>query len=114
MSHYEPNPKIKFERDCFRASEETGVPVYFFGLPDKSPKRQDFYEDDGNLHLFKGGGWGCFDVGGGQNLTGKEQNSRTRAVMEFLGLQKHITDRVLVDETEEDDDDCCPCCGQRH
>jgi len=109
---YSPNPKIKFEVACKEASEKTGVEVCFFGNDGKA--KTSFYEDDGNLHLFKGKGWACFDVGQGQRLSGKEQNIRTRAVMTVLGLENYINDRVLVDETEDDDEDECPCCGRSH
>jgi len=104
-------PKNKFERDCAKVAETTGISVNFFGAP--KGQKQSFYEDDGSLHLHKRGGWACFDVGNGQSLSGKEQNERTRKIMEALGLP--ITDRVLVDETEDEEDDECPCCGRfRH
>lgn len=100
-------PKTKFEKQCDEASEKTGVSVFIGWRDDEMAA--DAYEDDECLHIHKRGVHACFSVGG-DNYSGKQQNERSRAVLTALGLQKLITDRVLVDETEECEDEC-PHCG---
>lgn len=102
--------RTAFERRCEKVAEETGVGVDFFGAKGDKYK-SDVYEDDGNLHIFIRNEWACFNVGQGQTLEGKEQNENTRKVLTALGLEKHITNRSLVEE-EEEEDDCCHHCGR--
>lgn len=99
--------KPRFQLQCEAVSEKTGINVMF--LDDN--QNSEPCEDDGNLHIIKHGLRACFDVGREQCASGKEQNERTRKVMTELGMEKQITDMVLVDEQEDCDDDECPCCG---
>ena len=88
-------------------------PLYF----EDEEMEDDAFEDDGCLHVRVNCLRACFDVSNGQSLSGREQNIRTRAVMESLGLVKKfepLTGRVLVDESEPDDDSCCPTCGREY
>lgn len=102
--------KSKFETQCEKVSEDTGIDVMFFD-DDTNPAP---CEDDGNLHITKRGLRACFDVGMGQNATGKVQNERAKKVLEALKITKFKPEMVFVDETEDDDDEC-PCCGRsRH
>lgn len=96
----------KFETECRKVSENTGIDVMFF--PDKG--KSDLTQDDGTLHITKRGLRACFDVGRGQSATGKEQNERTRAILSALKMEDCINNRVLVDEDE--DENVCPHCGE--
>lgn len=98
-----------FEKKCQQAADDLDIPVMFF--EDDRPKDQ--FEDDGNLHIIGGQGLrACFDVGQCQVLEGADQNKRTLAVLDRLGLK--VTDDVLVSEAEDqdEDDDYCDHCGR--
>jgi hypothetical protein len=97
-----------FRNRCDRVSGATGIEVMYF---EDDPLQADAFEDDGTLHIRQASGLrACFDVGNSQSLSGREQNVRTRAVMDMLGLK--VTDRVLTDDTDDDDEDVCPECGR--
>lgn len=99
-----------FRKKCEAAASEVGVNVSFY----ENEAGNDQFGDDGYLHITKNGFRACFDVGHGQSLEGSEQNKNTRAVMNHLGMESKISDRVLVEETDEDEDedDECPHCGR--
>jgi hypothetical protein len=98
----------RFETSCRAVAAKVGVDVIFF---DDGPKAiPDCYEDDGNLHIRRGGFRACFDVGCGQSLTGSEQNQNIRAVLTALKMQKAIGKRTLADE-DVDEESTCPNCG---
>jgi len=98
----------KFEKQCNEVSEKLNVDVIIWN----KETSQEPFEDDGNLNITKRGIRACFDVGCGQSLGGKEQNERTLAVLNALGITKFANDRVLVEEHDDDCDDECPHCGQ--
>ena len=101
--------KTKFEKLCEEVSDKTGVEL--FDVCETGRVKLDAFEDDECLHIDKRGLHACFSVGGG-NYSPRQQNERTRAVLTALGLQKLITDRVLVEEPVEcDDDNDGPHCG---
>lgn len=99
----------KFQKLCELASKQTGVEVTYYVDEERA---NHLCEDDGNLHITKNHVHACFNVGNGQSLGPKEQNERTRAVMNAMGLSDKISDRVLVDETDDDVDGICPHCGR--
>ena len=68
------------------------------------------FEDDGTLHIARGGLRACFDVSTGQSGSAKEQNKKTAAVLTGLGMRRLIGE-ALIEETS-DDDDTCPHCGR--
>jgi hypothetical protein len=72
--------------------------------------------DDGNLHITHNptGTHVCFDVQHGQNLSAKETNENTRAVLTALKMERFIGERTLLDESEDEDDEVCECCGRRN
>ncbi len=98
----------KFEKKCLKVSEKTGVS--FYSPYEDDNMHLDAFEDDGCLHIHKGGIRACFGVNPTQDEPAKIQNERTREVLKALGLEKLIGSRVLVDETEEDQE--CPHCGR--
>jgi len=100
-----------FKAKCERVAELTDVDLVLY--EDSGAGVDDAFEDDGNLHIHKGGARACFDVGGGQELSGERQNERTRAVLTALGMTKEITGRVLADEDDGDSDEC-PHCGRSY
>lgn len=89
----------KFEKLCREVASATGIDVDFY--EDRRPA--DVFEDDGTLHVMYRGLRAVFDVGSGQSLTGEEQNTRTRLILEKL--DRPVTDRVLVEEYEDDDEE---------
>jgi hypothetical protein len=90
---------------CVHAvSEKLGIEVYFY----YNEKGSDVFEDDGFLHIYKNMVRAVFTIG--QDLPAKEANERTRAILTALGMEKKITQRVLVDEIDETD--CCDTCGR--
>lgn len=89
-------------------SDTTGVSVYFPWRDDDM--KLDAFEDDECLHIHKSGVHACFSVGG-NDYTSSQQNERTKAVLNALGLKKLITIRVLVEEEDEHDEEC-PHCGR--
>lgn len=98
-----------FEKKCRQVEEVTGVELFMIY---DEPKSNYCYEDDEVLHVCKGTERACFSVGA-DHISGAEQNERTRQVLTALGLEKKITDRVLVEEDEdEDEDEYCPHCGR--
>lgn len=105
--HLTSNYMTKFETECRKVSEATGIEVTFH--PDK--EKSDPVQDDGTLHITKRGLRACFDVGLGQGATGKYQNERTRAILSALKMEDCINDHVLVDE-EDEDENVCPHCGE--
>jgi hypothetical protein len=103
--------KTRWQKKCEDAARIADVEVCFYEEVPPISKASQF-EDDGYLHIEKPReDRACFDVGVGQSLDGKEQNRRTRIVMEALGLTSKISDRVLVEEDDEEED-CCPHCGR--
>ncbi len=95
-----------FERKCIAVNEKLGLGEILF-FPDE--RRADAFEDDGCLHVVKGGMRACFDVASDDAAV---QNERARAVMTELGMEKKIDDRVLVDEKADEEDEYCPHYGR--
>lgn len=98
----------KFEKQCTAVSEKLDISCYFPW--EDSDMKLDAYEDDECLHIHKRGVHVCFGVGG-DDYTGKQQNERTRAVLEALKLSRLMNQRVWVDESCEEDESC-PHCGR--
>ena len=104
-----PSPKKtnSFRLKCDKVFKDLDMePLYFEG----EDRADDQFEDDGVLHVIRGGLRACFDVRRGQSLSAVAQNTNTAVVMNALGLKKHIDPRVMLDEDE--DSDCCPRCGR--
>jgi hypothetical protein len=82
-----------WEKKCESVAEAAGTSVYF---PDfEVSTRNDCFEDDGALHVHvKGKLWAVFTIG--QDTPAKEANEMTRKIMTGLGLEKKISERVLV------------------
>lgn len=95
----------KFERDCLKVSEQTGIEVEFY----PNEKGSGCFEDDGYLHIIKSHIRAVFSVIDDDAVT---QNNRTRKVLTALGMTKSITDSVMVAEEDEDEDDYCSHCGR--
>lgn len=109
--------KTKFEKDCERIEEETGISVYFPFTVES--KKVEVVEDDGALHVTKSGVRACFSIGQDRPL--REQNERMMTVLKTLKLdqEKYLKRALWSDEdieTEEhEDEDECPHCGHsRH
>jgi hypothetical protein len=96
-------------KNCEAVAGKLGLGVEFY---EDGPRPADCLQDDGTLHVSNAAGFrACFDVSHGQSSDGKEQNECTRAVLTALGMEKKITDRVLVEE-EEKDAYCPHCCRE--
>lgn len=98
-----------WQKNCERVAADANTSVYF---PDSEVSEQtDCFEDDGALHIqIKGKHRACFHIG--QDTEPKEANELTREIMKGLGLEKKISDRVLIEETEDEGDDYCSHCGR--
>lgn len=98
---------------CEKAAAKVEVAVTFY--PDDVRDKNNYFEDDGSLHICKAGyPRACFDVGAGRSLSNATQNRRTMEVMTKLGLGPYIGKPVLADETEDNDGFCCPGCGRSY
>lgn len=99
-----------FRRKCERAAQTAGLDDVLF-CDNEEATKDDEYEDDGVLHIRRHGLRAAFNVGDNQNLPGAVQNENTRAVMAALGMKRKVSERVLVEETEEEEEEPCPQCG---
>lgn len=101
------NDQIRFRRQCERASETTGVTVWF----DQDRREDDAFEDDGCLHVRRFQLHAYFGIG--QDAPGQQANEWTRTIMSTVGLKRKIGKRVLVEEEcEECEGDGYTTCDQ--
>ncbi len=102
----------KFRKRCLKVAEKLDLAVDF----NDDPRADDTFEDDGTLHVLRGGLRACFDVSNGQTCEADMQNAWTRAVLTALSMKRAITDRVLVDEGcggGDESGEYCPHCGEK-
>lgn len=88
--------KETFRQKCQRLADEIcDGDIDFF-----EDSAQEPVYDDGVLHVTYRGLRACFGLN--EDATARAQNDKSRAILKALGMEKKITDRVLLDEREDD------------